>query len=742
VIPTRLAKWFDCISPVLRFAGGSRRRGALQNQAWAARPNVYDRDGSSAAKANGFRAHSESVGNHGASAQSAGPHQEKEMLGNLKFSQHDGFDRIGRRLLSYSLDIAAFSSSAFVAFELRFDGALPAQFFRPMLVAMSIWMGFQLVAFIGCRVSWDHWRHTSASDGARVLIASSIGSIAGGLAIFLLLGTWAVPRSIYVLDWIVTCLLTLGGRMAVRVAVNARLLNRAEDGLTKTLIYGAGGAGAALMLELRQNETLKCEVVGLIDDAPHKAGLNLHGRRVLGGGRDLGALVKKHAVKQVLIAIPSATGEQMVRILKHAIEAKVKYKMVPSLGELIHDAELGNHVRDVAVEDLLGRKPVRLDQSVIQERIEGKVVMVTGAAGSIGSEICRQIARFNPLALVGFDEAETPLFLLDRELRKARPQLAFHPVIGNITRPDDLRWVMQKFQPTILYHAAAYKHVPMMEQHVFAAVENNIFGTWQVALAAVRNGVDDFVMISTDKAVRPASIMGATKRVAELVIRALQQETGTRFVAVRFGNVLGSNGSVVPIFKEQIAAGGPVTVTHPEMTRYFMTIQEASQLVLQAFSMGKGGEVFVLDMGEPVKIVDLARNLILLSGLQPDRDIEIQFSGVRPGEKLFEQLKLKDECLIPTSHPKIRSFVSPLDFDARQIAAHLQDLKRIVELQDASALAVLLKEMIPDYNPTSRRLTDALTVAFCDAGKTISPGAPVYTERPVAAKFGPSTLIN
>jgi FlaA1/EpsC-like NDP-sugar epimerase len=353
-----------------------------------------------------------------------------------------------------------------------------------------------------------------------VLAASLAGSIAGGLVILLLLGPWGIPRSVYVLDWLTVSMLTLGGRLAVRVAITGRMLYREKGESTRTLIYGAGKAGLALILELRQNDTLKGNVVGLIDDNPRKANLNLHGKRVLGSGKNLGALVRRHSIKKVLIAIPSATGQQMVRILEHVLEAQVKYQMVPSLGELIHDAELGKQVRDVAVEDLLGRKPVHLDQQVIRERIQGKVVMVTGAAGSIGSEICRQVALFQPLALVGFDEAETPLFQIDRELRKAFPHLVFHPEIGNITRPDNLRRVMQKFQPSIVYHAAAYKHVPMMEKHVFAAVENNIFGTWQVALAAAKHGVEDFVMISTDKAVRPTSIMGATKRVAELVIKA------------------------------------------------------------------------------------------------------------------------------------------------------------------------------------------------------------------------------
>ena len=664
------------------------------------------------------------------------------MPGRLKPSRHGELDRIGRRVLSCFLDLTAFSCAVLVAFELRFDGALPAQILHPMFLAMFVWAGLQSAAFIGFRVSSDHWRHTSMYDAARVLVASLAGSIAGVLVILMLLGPWSIPRSVYVLDWLLASLFTLGGRMAVRVAITARMLIRNEGQLTRTVIYGAGSAGLALILELRQNESLKCDVIGLIDDNLRKANLNLHGKKVLGTGKNLGALVRKHSVKKVLIAIPSATGQQMVRILKYALEAKVEYQTVPSLGELIHDAELGKQVRNVAVEDLLGRNPVRLDQRAIWERIQGKVVMVTGAAGSIGSEICRQIAPFRPLALIGFDEAETPLFQIDRELRKAFPHLVFHPEIGNITHPDNVRRVMQKFQPSIVYHAAAYKHVPMMERHVFAAVENNIFGTWQVALAAAKYGVEDFVMISTDKAVRPTSIMGATKRVAELVIRALQQETGTRFVAVRFGNVLGSNGSVVPIFKEQIAAGGPVTVTHPEMTRYFMTIPEASQLVLQAFSMGNGGEVFVLDMGEPVKIVDLARNLILLSGLQPDRDIKIQFSGVRPGEKLFAELNLKDECLIPTAHTKIKSFVSHFDVDARQIGARLRDLRRIVDMQDVSGLALILKELVPDYNPTSRLLSEALKLASDRSGNTAWPDTTRYGERTVETRLSSSVLMN
>jgi FlaA1/EpsC-like NDP-sugar epimerase len=616
---------------------------------------------------------------------------------------------MGRRMLAYLKNLAIFALSAALAFELRFDGALPERFLIPMGTALCIWATVKTIAFIVGAVNQEQWRHTSIYEAERIIVANTAGSILGGLIIFFDLGPWGIPRSVYVLEWVVSCFLILGGRLLARVISTARRSRQAEGKRTKTLIYGAGAAGLALLWELRQNQTLLFDVVGLIDDNPQTVGLIFDGKPVLGTGEDLGALARKHGVKRVLIAIPSATGPQMVRILKFAIDAGVDYKMVPSLGELIQGTDLGKQIRDVAVEDLLGRKPVQLDQHRIRERIQGKVVMVTGAGGSIGSEICRQIAQFRPLALIGFDDAETPLFQIDRELSRSFPELVFHPEIGNITRPDTLRRVMQHYQPSILYHAAAYKHVSMMERHVFAAVENNIFGTWQVALAAANHGVEDFVMISTDKAVRPTSMMGATKRLAELVIRALQMESGTKFVAVRFGNVLGSNGSVVPIFKEQIAAGGPVTVTHPEMRRFFMTIPEAAQLVLQAFAMGKGGEVFVLDMGESVKIVDLARDLILLSGLQPDRDIKIQFTGARPGEKLYEELNLEDEHLVPTSHTQIRSYVSPYDVKVRQIKAYMQELQQIVNTQDLPRLVLLLKEIIPDYNPGAQLLKLALS---------------------------------
>ena len=638
--------------------------------------------------------------------------------------------RTGRRLMGYLLDLAAFSLSAFIAFGLRFDGKPPSQFIHPWVTATSIWVVAKSIAFMFGRVSWGHWRFTSTHEVVRIILANLLGSVMGGSCILLLLGRSAVPRSIFLIDCLVSCVLTLAARLVVRLAVTTHKIDRTRGEQTRTLIYGAGAAGLALVRELLQNESLLCNVIGLIDDDPRKADLVFQGKRVLGTGETLAARVQKRRIQRLLIAIPSATGPQMVRILKLATDAKVEYKMVPSLGELLQDSDLGKQIRDVAVEDLLGRKPVRLELERIRERIQGRIVMVTGAAGSIGSEICRQVARFGPRALIGFDEAETPLFYLDREMTKLFPDLTFHAEIGTINDPETLDRVMKRYRPAILYHAAAYKHVPLMEKHIFAAVQTNIFGTWNVARAAYEHGVDDFVMISTDKAVRPTSMMGATKRVAELLIRSLQADSGTKFVAVRFGNVLGSNGSVVPLFKEQIAAGGPVTVTHPDMSRYFMTIPEAAQLVLQAFSIGEGGEILVLDMGQPVKISDLARSLILLSGLRPGEDIEIRYTGLRPGEKMFEELNLQDERLVLTSHPKIRSYICEQNLDPRYIQTSLRHLHQLAQREDVANLVLTLKELIPDYNPGSELLKAALLAKSNHVGLA------------VVAKQTPAALLN
>ena len=495
--------------------------------------------------------------------------------------------------------------------------------------------------------------------------------------------------------------------MALRDLHNlARRFRFGRSPRRRVVIYGAGQAGDMLFREIRSNSRLAYDVRGFVDDNGGKAGTHLHLASVLGVGSDLTVIAARHSIDEVLIAIPSATGQQMTAILQHCRDAGLPCKTIPSLGELIERDHLAAQIREVAVEDLLGRIPISLDESALRARLENAVVVVTGAAGSIGSEICRQVARFRPSSIVGFDAAETPLFHLQQEMRAAFPEVFFYAEIGNIQNSARLGEVFDTYGPSILYHAAAYKHVPMMESSLIEAAENNILGTANVAAAAAEHGIDDFVMISSDKAVRPANIMGLTKRIAELIVSS-PESGSTRFVSVRFGNVLGSNGSVVPIFKRQIAAGGPVTVTHPEMQRYFMTIPEAAQLVLQASIMGKGGEIFVLDMGQPVKIVDLARNLILLSGLRPDDDIKIEFTGARPGEKLCEELSAYQENTLPTFHEKIKIFAGA-PVPAQTMQEELQAVRRLCALRDARGLVLRLKELVPDYNPSTDILRTVL----------------------------------
>ena len=401
---------------------------------------------------------------------------------------------------------------------------------------------------------------------------------------------------------------------------------------------------------------------------------------------------------------------------------------MPSLAEIVAGRPVARQIRAVAVEDILGREPVELDRRRISGRLRGQVAMVTGAAGSIGSELCAQIARFEPAALVAFEISESALFHQERDLLERFPGLSFHAEIGSVQNVQRLREVFRRYAPSVVYHAAAYKHVPLMERHAFEAIENNVIGTYNVAMVAAEFGSEDFVLISSDKAVRPTNIMGATKRVAELVIRALQNG-GPRYVSVRFGNVLGSNGSVVPIFQKQIAAGGPVTVTHPEMQRYFMTIPEAAQLVLQASVMGRGGETFVLNMGAPVRIVDLARQLILLSGLKPGEDVRIEFTGIRPGEKLYEELQLSGERTLPTGHEKISVFAGAcLPFE--QVVRHLARLRKACEARDLRSLVMELQQMVPDYAPGEAL---AAQLAALDLARLASAVSGLHPSLPVEA---------
>ena len=583
--------------------------------------------------------------------------------------------------------LVIFALSGVFAFLIRFE-------FAGMLWAVSVWVVVKAVVFRMAKLD-DGWRRDDwVADLVRVGLANLIASSLSA-GILLVVAPRGLPLSIYILDF----LLCSNATACVGVLRHIASPRKTDEGGEKrVVIYGAGQAGGKLLREILSNPRLAYDVRGFIDDQRAQTGGQVHGVSILGAGPDLAAIAARHSIDGVLIAIPSATGLQMTAILQHCREAGLPCRTIPSLGELIERDQLAAQIRDVAVEDLLGRTPISLDESALRARLENAVVVVTGAAGSIGSEICRQVARFRPRSMVGFDAAETPLFHLQQEMRAAFPKVLFHAEIGNIQNRARLGEIFDRYRPSILYHAAAYKHVPMMESSLFEAAENNILGTANVAAAAAEYGIDDFVMISSDKAVRPANIMGLTKRIAELVVSV--ENGSTRFVSVRFGNVLGSGGSVIPIFKQQIAAGGPVTVTHPDMQRYFMTVIEAVQLVLQASTMGKGGEIFVLDMGQPVKIVDLARNLILLSGLRPDHDIRIEFTGVRPGEKLCEELSAYRENTLPTFHEKIKSLAGT-PVAPQKMQEELEAIRRLCALRDARGLFHRLQELVPEYNPSA-----------------------------------------
>jgi FlaA1/EpsC-like NDP-sugar epimerase len=635
-----------------------------------------------------------------------GAAEEQMMIKAQKFVE--GLKTIHRPAV-WTAQIGVFALSGVAAFLLRFDFSLPPGYMRQLAYALPIWIGVKIVVFRIASLDRGWWQYISVTDLLRLVLGNFAGS-ALSCVVILCIAPPGFPRSIYPLDLMICFLGTAGLRVIARMMAEATANTRNGALEKNTLIYGAGEAGVTLLREIQRNPKLPYRVRGFLDDWPDKKGVRILGVPVLGGYGQVNELVADYVIDTILIAIPSATGAQMTRILERCHAAGVEYKTIPGLGDVIEECGLVGQIREVAVEDLLGRNPVHLNDEQIRGTLEGKIVLVTGAAGSIGSELCRQIARFNPAGIVGFEIAESPLFEIDRDMRQAFPAIPFYPEMGSIQNRARLDEVLHRHSPSIVYHAAAYKHVPMMEAHVFEAIENNVFGTYNVAMAAAEHGVDDFIMISSDKAVRPTNIMGATKRVTELLLLELQNGR-TSYVAVRFGNVLGSNGSVIPIFKKQIAAGGPVTVTHPEMRRYFMTIPEASQLVLQASAMGLAGEIFVLDMGEPVKIVDLARNLILLSGLRPDEDIKIEFTGVRPGEKLYEELNFMEENTIPTPCERIKIFTGN-SLPSAGIVPYLEALRGICRRREVSNLVLTLKDLIPDYNPSAqllRRVVDLPT---------------------------------
>jgi FlaA1/EpsC-like NDP-sugar epimerase len=578
---------------------------------------------------------------------------------------------------------------------------------RLLLFAVPVWILVKTAVFRIAKLDRGLWEYVAVGDMIR-LATGNLAASTVSCALILSFGPGSFPRSVYVLDLLLCFTGTAGVRVMVWLIKDSLLSDSSASHRKRTLIYGAGGAGARLLHEIRNNSNLAYQVCGFLDDDARKRDMRIDGIAVLGGGEALASTVRDRHIEMILIGIPSASGSQMTRILGLCHDAGVECKTVPGLADVIEAASLTGQIREVAVEDLLERTPVHLEESAIRSAIEGKIVMVTGAAGSIGSELCRQIARFRPAGIVGFEIAESPLFEIDLEMQNRFPGVPFYPEVGNIQNRARLDEVLRHYRPRVVFHAAAYKHVPLMETHVFEAVENNIFGTYNVAIAAAEHGVEEFVMLSSDKAVHPTSVMGASKRVAELILQYLQNG-GTQFIMVRFGNVLGSKGSVIPVFKKQIAEGGPVKVTHPDMRRFFMTIPEACQLVLQASAIGEGGQICVLDMGQPVKIADLARNLILLSGLRPDVDVKIEYTGIRPGEKLYEELSSLVEDTVPSQHEKVRIFVGREMPDV-ELLSWLDSLQEICNARDMGRLLVALKQVVTEYNPSMEFIERAIGI--------------------------------
>lgn len=592
-------------------------------------------------------------------------------------------------LLAFGHDLAAASLAWYMAFWLRFNLELPPPYSSSVWSTMLLSMAVGAVSFWKFGLYRGIWRYASLPDLRNIVVTVSVSTMASFLLIFLL-QIKHVPRSIAILYPILLVCLMGGSRALYRSWKDRTMYDVNREPI---LILGAGAAASKLLWDLARNP--KWQVVGLLDDDPSKQRREMYGVKVLGNIGSLAHWSKQLAVGTCIIAMPSADATQRQRVLRSCETAGVKVLTVPSLDDLMHDRIAISAIREIEIDELLGRNPVSLDIAGLKHQITDQVVLVSGAGGSIGSELCRQILRFKPRRLVLIEQSEYALYRIEQEFSANHPTALVDYLAGDVKNKQRLQDIFSRFHPSLVFHAAAYKHVPLMEtENAWEAIQNNVFGTYCLAMASLEYDVDKFVLISTDKAVNPTNVMGATKRMSEMVCQALQQSSETRFEMVRFGNVLGSAGSVIPRFQEQIDHGGPVTVTHPDMVRYFMSIPEAAQLVLQAGTMGLGGEVFVLDMGEPVKIVDLAHDMIRLS--EPtEGDIKIVYTGLRPGEKLFEELLAHDEHTRATPHPKLRVA------KAREVdAAFLESVSKWLSqdrIPDDSDVRRELKRWVPEY---------------------------------------------
>ncbi len=610
--------------------------------------------------------------------------------------------KINRKSLSLMLvDLVLVNLAAFGSFYLRFEGDIPKEYFWTYY--HSAWAGTIIYLFIFTVFGLYNrlWQYASISELISVFFAVTVGTCCVVLIIYFI-APIRYPNTVAVLLWLSTTFLIGGSRFMWRI-LHDTVFNIHIPGMPKrVLIIGAGDAGALAIRELKNSNYRQGYPVGIIDDSPQKQKLKLMGIPVLGTKDDITNVVKSHGVEVIIIAIPSARGDVIRDIATICEKSDVLIKIMPGIYNFFSRQVDTLKIREVQIEDLLGRDQVNLDIEEVAGYLAGETVLVTGAGGSIGSELCRQICKFNPKNLILVGRGENSIFDIEQELRSECPNIEVITEILDIKDRDKVEIVFRKYMPGVVFHAAAHKHVPLMERNPEEALKNNILGTHTVAEISDLTMVKTFVLISTDKAINPTSIMGATKRVAEMFIQSLDQRSRTRFVVVRFGNVLGSRGSVVPTFKKQIAQGGPVTVTHPEMVRYFMTIPEAAQLVIQAGSMAQGGEIFILDMGKPVKIVDLARDLIRLSGFEVDYDIKIEFTGIRPGEKLYEELLTADEGTTITKHQRI-FIAKPNSINIERIEEFIHIIRKKGSFLSRDEILQELQTIVPGFQPLEKR---------------------------------------
>ena len=600
-------------------------------------------------------------------------------------------------IMSFQAAVACLSYLG--AFLLRFDFNLPLDQWALFYLTLPLALCSRMAGYLYFRTYTNSWGFAGMRELTDDIKATLLGSVSFILIMVFTLGSQGFPRSVLVLEPVLSLMLLGAGKFIFRYRYySPHSLDSRK--LKHTLIVGAGRAGVSILNEIQNNAGMASRVIGFVDDNPYKKGTTIQGVSVLGSTEEIPELAGHYDLDEIIIAIPSAGHREIVRIRSLCDTTHAKTMVLPTLSELMRDQQFTSQLREVSYDDLLGRKSVRFsreaDRKLLAAEIRDKVVLVTGAGGSIGSELCRQVAQHSPRLLILLERHENSMYDLELDLRKEFPDQAFLPVVADILDVDKIDRLLSLNRVNLVYHAAAYKHVPMMEREPVEAIRNNVFGTLNLARLARTHRVEKFILISTDKAVRPTNVMGTTKRVAELIMKGMLGES-TKFVAVRFGNVLGSSGSVIPVFRKQIANGGPVTVTHPETTRYFMSIPEAVQLVMVAGTLGDGGEIFLLDMGKPVKIIDLARRLISLSGFQADKDVEIVFTGLRAGEKLHEELYWQGEGILPTENKKITMW-KPNGLDTASLFSQLKNLEKSMEANDVRAVITTLGEIVPEAN--------------------------------------------